>query len=157
MFYTFIRYWKTFQYSASDFKRYFFTLYHGSYFPISVFSQRFISWSSPLPSLLFSSFLPIIIQKFPICLEMKYYLLRKPTLKIFHVLQAVPNFSFFCFHWKITWHLGKVNKTVKRVSNWTDAQFTSFNVSSFLLPKTTNKLVIYFVPFYVWYSKNVCS
>ena len=45
------------------------------------------------------------------------------------------NFSFVCFHGKITWHLSKVNKKVKteRISSWIDAQssclvFKSFNV-----------------------------
>ena len=59
------------------------------------------------------------------------------------------NFSFLCFHWKITWHLGKVTKIVKteRVSNWIDAQssclgFPSFNVPASWLPKRTNKLLL---------------
>ena len=53
--------------------------------------------------------------------------------------------TFVCFRWKITWHLGKLNKKVKneRVSNWADTQssclgFTSFNVSPCLLPKRTD-------------------
>ena len=36
----------------------------------------------------------------------------KSTTKFLHILKAFPNFSFVCFHWKITWHLGKVNKKV---------------------------------------------
>ena len=59
------------------------------------------------------------------------------------------SFSFICFHWKITWHHGKVNKKIKtkRVSNWIDAQslglgYTSFNFRSWWLPKTTDKLLL---------------
>ena len=53
------------------------------------------------------------------------------TLAIFaKTLKAFRNFSlffFFCFHWKITWHLGKVNKKVKseRVRNWIDARVST--------------------------------
>ena len=75
-----------------------------------------------------------------VCLEVKYYPLRKSMQNFLHGLKASPNFSFFCFHWKLTRHLGKVNKKVKRVSNWIDTQFTSFNVPPCLLPKTTDKL-----------------
>ena len=51
----------------------------------------------------------------------------KSTQKFPHALKAFPNFSFVCFHWKITWHLGKVNKKLilrerERVSNCIDAQ-----------------------------------
>ena len=86
------------------------------------------------------------------------------TLAIFaKTLKAFRNFSlfFFCFHWKITWHLGKVNKKVKseRVRNWIDARFscfgfTSFNVPSCLLPKTTNKLLLYNLYYFMWYQKT---
>ena len=43
----------------------------------------------------------------------------KSTRKFFHALKVFLNFSFVCFHWKIAWHLGKVNKKVKtdRISN----------------------------------------
>ena len=37
----------------------------------------------------------------------------KSTRKFLHALKGFPNFSFVCFHWRITWHLGKVNKKVK--------------------------------------------
>ena len=64
-------------------------------------------------------------------------------------VKAFPNFSFVCFHCKITWHLGKVTKKNKteRVSNWIDAQssclgFPSFSVPTCWLPKTTNKLLL---------------
>ena len=60
----------------------------------------------------------------------------KSTRKILHALKAFPTFSLVCFQWKITSHIGNVNKKVKteRVSNWIDAHcsclgFTSFNVS----------------------------
>ena len=88
----------------------------------------------------------------------------KSTRKFLHALKAFRNFSFFCFPWKITWHLDKVNNKVKseRVRNWIDAQssclgFTSFNVPSCLLPKTTNKLLLQNLYHFMWYSKNVCS
>ena len=88
----------------------------------------------------------------------------KSTRKCYDALKAFRNYSFSCFHWKITWHLGKVNKEVKseRVRNWIDAQsscfgFTSFNVPSCLLPKTTNKLLLHNFYHFIWYSKNVCS
>ena len=54
--------------------------------------------------------------------------------KFFHGIKAFPNSPFLCFHWKIIWHLGKVKKKIKSVSNWTDAHFTSFNVPPCLLP-----------------------
>ena len=34
----------------------------------------------------------------------------KSMRKFLHALKRFPNFSFVCFHWKITWHLCKVNK-----------------------------------------------
>ena len=37
----------------------------------------------------------------------------KSTRKFLHELKAFPNISFVCFHWKITWHLGKIKKKVK--------------------------------------------
>ena len=56
---------------------------------------------------------------------------------------------FVCFDWKIPGHLEKINKTVKtvRVSNWIGAQswclgFTSFNIPTSSLPKTTKKLLL---------------
>ena len=71
------------------------------------------------------------------------------TRKFIDALKAFFNFSFVCFHWKITWHLGKVNKKFKtwRVSNWIDAQpsclgCASFNVPPCLLSKTTDKLLL---------------
>ena len=66
-----------------------------------------------------------------------------------YTTKTFSNFSFLCFHWKITWHLGKVTKIVKteRVSNWIDAQssclgFPSFNVPASWFPKRTNKLLL---------------
>ena len=81
----------------------------------------------------------------------KYFPFRqvKSTRKFFHALKVFLNFYFVCFHWKIAWHLGKVNKKVKtdRISNWIDAQssslgFTSLNAPPCLLPKTTDKLLL---------------
>ena len=48
----------------------------------------------------------------------------KSTRKFLHTLQAFHNFYFVYFHWKATWHLGKINKKVKteRVNNWTESQ-----------------------------------
>ena len=57
---------------------------------------------------------------------------------------AFPGFSFVNFHWKITWYFGKVNKKIKteRISCWTDAQFTRFNVRPCSLSKTNDKLLL---------------
>ena len=117
----------------------------------SVLSRpRFVWWSPP--PLLFNGPSVDINLKVPnhICLEVICYPFLKPTRKFLHEIKAFPNFSFACFHWKITWHLRKVNKKVKgeRVSNWIDAQssclgFTSFNLSLCLLSKTTDKLLLY--------------
>ena len=119
--------------------------------PISVLSRlRFVWWSPPTP-LLFNGPSVEINLKVPnhICLEVICYPFLKPTRKFLHAIKAFPNFSFACFHWKITWHLRKVNKKVKgeRISNWIDAQssclgFTSFNLSLCLLSKTTDKLLL---------------
>ena len=38
----------------------------------------------------------------------------KSTRKFLHALKVFPNFSFVCFHWEITWHLGKVKMNIKR-------------------------------------------
>ena len=57
---------------------------------------------------------------------------------------------FICFDWKIPGHFDKINKEVKteRVSSWTEAQysclgFTSFSIPPSLLPKTTDKLLVW--------------
>ena len=136
MFCTYNCYWNTFQYKyiiqitfhvmCEWFQKTFIYSYHIIYLPISVLSRlRFISWSSPSQALL------------------------KSKWKFLHALKAFPNVSSVCFHWKITWHLGKANKKVKteRVSNWIDAQssclgLTSFNVPSCWLPKTTDYLLL---------------
>ena len=134
MFHTYIRYCNTFQYkcaSAIGFKRYFFTLYHIISLPIYVLSRLyFISWSTP-PPLLFNWPRTQLCLKFPnhiyVLMWNIIHCVNLPNF-FFHELKAFPNFSIFCFHRKITWNLGKVNRKVKRLSNWTDAQLTSFNV-----------------------------
>ena len=75
----------------------------------------------------------------------------KSTQKFPHALKAFPNFSFVCFHWKITWHLGKVNKKLilrERESQqlyWRPVLvfgFTNFSVPPCWLSKMTNKLLL---------------
>ena len=53
--------------------------------------------------------------------------------KTFFTHLPIPNFSFVCFHWKITWHLVKVNKKskIERVSNWIEAQSSCLGSMSF--------------------------
>ena len=113
------------------------------FFVYFFFVWTFISWSSS-PPLLFNW----------LHFEVAYY----PLLNIFceklrensftHL--AFPNFSFVCFHWKITWHIGKVNRKIKteRVNNWIDAQSSCLGsrVSTppppCLILKTTDKLLL---------------
>ena len=60
----------------------------------------------------------------------------KSSWKFHHALKAFPNFSFVCFHLKITWHLGKVNEKVntEKVSNWVDTQSSCLKVHEFQRP-----------------------
>ena len=122
MFYTYIRYWDTFQYkyiSASDFKRYFLTLYHIISLPISILSRLcFISWSSPPPSLFNWPRIQLYLKVPNHVYVLKGNIIHCVNLRknVFHGLTAFPNFSFFCFHWKMTWHLGKVNAKVNPLS-----------------------------------------
>ena len=57
----------------------------------------------------------------------------KSIRKLLLSLKAFPIFSFVCFHWKITGHLGKVNKKVEadRVNNGIDAQSSCLSFMSF--------------------------
>ena len=56
----------------------------------------------------------------------KYFPIRQviSMRKFLHAFKTFPNFSFVCFHWKITWRLGKVNKIVNplmhNVRKWSD-------------------------------------
>ena len=64
----------------------------------------------------------------------------KSKRKHLNAPEAFPYFSFVCFHWKITWHLGKVTKEVKTESSC--LVFLGLNVPACWLPKTTNKLLL---------------
>ena len=143
---------------ACDFRRYLFTLYHFILLPISVLSGlRFISLSSAPPSLFNWPRVQLYLKVPHHIYVLKWHIIHYLNLRFYPLLREISFthlrhfliFLFFCFHWKITWHLGKVDKNVKneRVSNWFDAQsscseFTSFNVTPCLLPKTTDKLLL---------------
>ena len=139
---------------ASDLKRYLFTLYDIISLPISVLSRlRYVSWSSPPPSL-FNWPRAQLYVKIPI------------ICTFWSDIYCLIYFVFIeCLYVHLFWHLGKVSKkvTTERDSSWIDAYFsclgfTSFNVPPCLLPKATNKIIVVeFVPFYVWYWKSVCS
>ena len=114
---------------ASDFKYFFYSLsllficlfaslsiclftLRGWTFPLAL-SEKLIAWAKCVTLIILAKFSQI-------------FLIHqvKSTRKILHTLKAFRNFSFFCFHWKITWHLGKVNKKVntETVRNWTDTR-----------------------------------
>ena len=95
----------------------------------------------------------------------KYFPFAKSNLceSFFTNLRHFLTFLLFVFILKITWHLGKVNKKGKteRVSNLIEAQLSCFGFTSFKVPhvyslKQPIIIVVEFVPFYLWYSKNVC-
>ena len=136
---------------AIDFKTYLFTLSHIISLPISVLSRlRFISWSSPSPSLFHwpraQLYLSIIYTFWSEVLSIAYYVLD--LLNVYTWIYLFGRYSEG-IPGKIIWYLSKGNKKVKteRVSNWIDAQpscfgFTSFNVFPCLLPKMTDKLLL---------------
>ena len=87
-----------------------------------------------LPLCLFSFCLDFVIVH-------NYFPLAKSNLRknCFKLLRHF--LTFVCFHWKVTWHLDKVNKVkTERVNNLIDAQFlclgvTGFNVTLGYSPK----------------------
>ena len=123
-------------------------------------------------------------------------------LKFLYAFKVFPHFSFVCFHWKITWHLDKVNRSKSPTAATSKMERIVIIVNVFrpltiitkrsildvaavlhppleirkktqresateltLSPRvwdsrvSTSPLVsvVEFAPFFVWYSKNVCS
>ena len=67
----------------------------------------------------------------------------KSMLKFFHALKAFPNFSFVCFHWKLTWYLGKVNKKVKTERESHFERVWGSRVSTFSLAYSVQRSINY--------------
>ena len=68
-------------------------------------------------------FITLFICLFPFCID--FVLFQEALLSpLLRTLRHFLTFIFVCFHWKITWYLGKVNKKVKteRASNWIDTK-----------------------------------
>ena len=115
---------------------------HGWTFPW-VLSGKVITWAKYITLTIFA--------KTPRKTD-KYFSFAKSNLheNSFTHLRHFVTFPFFWFHWKITWHLGKVNSP----------RVLSSRVStppSCLPLKTTNKLFLYNLYHFMWYSKNVRS